>query len=220
MKTRTFVLFFLLLCASVTVHAQYTVGIKVGYHKAWQDYGDDFFIDGFDGKIKGFSTSLIAYRSLGKHFDIGAEPSYIRRGAACEPGFFIDNPYLTGDATLYANYVSLPVFLRNHYPLFRGRMNCSVKLGGSASWLVDGYRHLNLEWTGVIDQVQDINFEDEPNLKRWDSGLQAGAGIGLNIGPGLLQFEYEYYYSLMDMNRQITSKNRNAGLIMAYLIKI
>ena len=93
------------------------------------------------------------------------------------------------------------------------------KCGGGASFLVDGYRELNFEWLGG-PQIQDLDFAQEPDLNRWDWGLNAGLGIGYRIGPGHLQIEYEYYRSLTDMNKFLTSKNRNAGFALGYLIRI
>ena len=221
MKTQTFFCLFFAFFISINAHAQFSFGIKGSYHNAWQEYGDDFGGNGTDLKIKGFSTSLMAYYSMGKYVEIGIEPGYIRRGAACEPGFFLNNPYLTGDATLYANYLTTPFLIKAKKSLFKGCMEIFVKGGGSPSYLVDGYRQLDLEWGPDEDtQIQDINFDEEPNLRRWNWGLNGGAGIGIRLGLGALQLSYELYHSLMDMNEELTSKNRNAGWAMGYVIQI
>ena len=93
------------------------------------------------------------------------------------------------------------------------------KCGASPSYLVDGYRDLDLEW-GDGPRIQDLNFSDEPDLKRWDAGLNGGIGMGFKFGPGQVELGYDFYYSLMDMNRQITSKNRNAGVALGYMIRL
>ena len=220
MKTQSALFSLIFLFFSFTIHAQFSFGIKGSYHQAWQEYGDDFGGNGTDLNVKGFSTSLVAYYWMDKYFSVGTEPGYIRRGAACEPGFFINNPYLTGDATLYANYLTAPLLLRGNHSFFGGRMEAFVKCGGGASWLADGYRELNLEWNPDGPQVQDIDFSEEPGLRRWDWGLNGGAGLSIRLGRGNLQVEYEVYRSLTDMNRQLTSKNRNAGFAVGYLIHL
>ena len=221
MKTQIFSLFFFALFISIHANAQFSFGIKGSYHSAWQEYGNDFGGNGNDLKIKGFSTSLMAYYAVGKHIEVGTEPGYIRRGAACEPGFFLNNPYLTGDATLYANYLTVPLFIKTKIPLFKGCASIFVKGGGGPSYLVDGYRQVNLQWMpDGTTQIQDINFEEEPSLRRWDWGLNGSAGLGVNLGPGALQVSYEMYRSLMDMNKELTSKNRNAGFALGYVIRL
>ena len=222
MKSQTILLSCFVLFVSFTATAQFSFGLKGSYHKAWQFYGDDFegTGDGNGLKIKGFSTSLMAYYHFGNNLGIGTEPGYIRRGAACEPGFFLNNPYLNAEATIYANYLTAPVFISYQQPILQNRLAILVKCGGGPSYLLDGYREVVLEIDPANTQAQDIDFAQEPQLNRWDIGLNAGVGVGVPIGPGQLQVEYEYYRSLSDMNELITSKNRNAGLALGYLIRI
>ena len=220
MKTQTCLIsLFSCLFLVNNIQAQLTFGIQGSYQNAWQDYGDDF--DGNGQKIKGYSTSLLAYYTVGNNIELGTEPGYVRRGAACEPGFFIDNPYLSGDATLYANYLTAPVFVKTRKSIFKGSLDIFVKGGGGPSWLVDGYRQLDLEWGPADDtQIQDINFDEETNLRRLDVGLNAGAGFEVRLGPGAVQFSYEYYHSLRDMNEEMTSKNRSMGYALGYVIRL
>ncbi|MEO1262735.1 MAG: outer membrane beta-barrel protein [Bacteroidota bacterium] len=222
MKSQTILLSLVALFFSCSATAQFSFGLKGGYHTAWQYYGDDFEGNGNGNslKIKGFSTSLLAYYQFSQHFSAGMEPGYIRRGAACEPGFFINNPYLNAEATIYANYLTAPLFLRFQKSVFKNQLIIMAKCGGGPSYLLDGYRELMLEIDPSNTQVQDIDFDQEPQLNRWDFGLNAGVGLGIPIGPGQLQLEYEYFHSLQDMNEQLTSKNRNAGFALGFLIRI
>ena len=221
MKTQNVVLILITFCFCINASAQFSFGLKGSYHNAWQEYGDDFAGNGgSDLKIKGFSTSLMAYFALGKNVEIGVEPGYIRRGAACEPGFFINNPYLNGDATLFANYLTAPVYLKGKLPLLKNRIELLGKCGGGPSYLIDGYREVNLSWGPAVTQVIDIDFREETDLRRWDAGLNAGIGVGIHLGPGTLLMEYEYYHSLKDMNELLTSRNRNRGFALGYLVRI
>ncbi len=217
MKTRT--LFFTLLfsIAAFTSQAQFSFGIKGSLTNAWQEYGDDFGGNGANLKVNGVSSSVMIYYRLSNLISVGVEPGLAKRGATCEPGFFIENPYLTGDATLHANYIQIPLLARISKGLVNNLLEVSVKVGSSASWLASGYRELDLEWEPGPN-VQDINFEEETNLKRWETGINAGAGLGVRIGPGKVLMEYEYYHGMIDMNRQITSKNRTTNYSVGYWV--
>ena len=85
-------------------NAQISIGIKGGYSRAWQNYGDVVVPDDAITHIHGFHANLQGYYAFNKYFQIGIEPGFARRGAACIPGWnggINPNPIFPGDSKFF-----------------------------------------------------------------------------------------------------------------------
>ncbi len=200
--------------------SQTSIGISGTYGKSWQHYGDDFQVSGRDLKIDGYTIALSMYYHLMPHLAVGVEPGLTRRGSACLPGFIWDNPTQFLDATLYANYLQLPLMIRGEFDLGQSNFFLFGKLGGGPAYMVKGSRKVTFIDQGVEEETQDIDFAEEENLNRLDVGAYGGAGIGFRLGKGAIQIASNYYYGFLDVDDQLTSENRSLQFGLGYQVKL
>lgn len=198
---------------------QTTLGVKTHYGTAWQEYGE-LPINGFDQRIDGYGVSAELSLSLSNKIRLNISPGYVRRGAACEPGFISLNPFIGAqDATLYSNYIELPVVLQLEWPVAE-KFSIVTKLGGGAAYMLSGYREvLFFDLTQPMER-QDLDFDNESTLNRFDFGLHGGLGVNYNFGPAKLQLLGNYYHGLLDVTDTNTSQNRALGIELGYLAVI
>ncbi|MEL7221756.1 MAG: outer membrane beta-barrel protein [Bacteroidota bacterium] len=222
MMTRLF-FFFLLSVMCLPLSAQLTAGLKVQSGKAWLDY--TFAegvppIDGYNQRIthQGVSAELF-YQLQNPRLQVGIAPGYVQRGAACEPGFIGDNVFLVADATIYANYVQVPVLLR-YSPIVKKRFSLFTQIGGGLGYLLSGYRDVSFWQPDRPNEEQALIFENEPTLNRLELGLQGGLGISYQLGPGQLQLSGDFYYGLTDMNQNFGSQHRVWSVGLGYAIRL
>ncbi len=207
-----------------TLHGQTTLTIKGQNGKSWQNYGDDFPINGYDQNISHYGFSAEIFRLLTNRVSIGVAPGFMRRGAACEPGFFptgdLVAPFPAFDATVFLDYVQLPVLVRVEFPI-AGRLSIFGQGGAGLSYLAGGYREIT--FFGTIPSMEerrlDFDGQDE-NLNRFDFGWSSTLGFGFRIGKGMVRVSGEHYYGFLDMNQNNTSLNRNWGIGLGYQISL
>ena len=214
MKLKTF-FFSLFLCSTIAAEAQLSIGAKVTRNQAWQYYANDFPELNNNLKVKGFGVAATFQFHLNDHLRIGAEPGYIQRGAACEPGFVGDNIFLVEDATQYARYIQLPLHIEGGIPIMKNAARVFGKCGFGAGYFVSGYRNISF-WDGSPREDQAIIFDNEPNLRRLDYGLNGGAGLALNFLIGEIVLEGNYYHGLRDVDQRFSSKYRDWSLSLGY----
>ena len=213
-------------------NAQLSFGIKVSVTKAWHSS------DPSDApNMQGLSTTLSLYKKLNKFIEVGLEPGIVQRGTTQTFGPDIYTCYLCcfGDCVipgysisksvtgLKASYIQAPLLLQVKLPLANGKLAVFGKTGGGPSWLASGYYD-----TDVFD---DITFETRPenkaldfskndSPKRWDIGLNSGAGIGYHLGCGMLTIEMEYYHGLRDVVDYTSFKNRSVSYSLGYAVNL
>ncbi len=220
MKKHSLLLTALGLLLSTGLIAQTSIGISGSYGKSWQHYGDDFQVSGRDLKIDGYTVAISMYYHLTPHLAIGVEPGLARRGSACLPGFVWDNPFQIGDATLYASYVQLPAMLRGELNLGQSNFFVFGKLGGGPAYMVKGRRKVTFVDPSQSEELQDIKFDEEENLNRLDLGAYGSVGIGYQLGKSSIQLSSNYYYGLLDVDDQLTSRNRSLQFGLGYHVKL
>lgn len=218
MRYFTFLLL-LILAVSVTT-AQTTLTIKAQAGKSWQNYGDDFPINGYDQNITHYGFSAELFRDINPHFALGIGPGYMRRGAACEPGFFngdfIADPFLAVDATIFLDYVQIPFLVRGTLPLF-GKLEVFGQGGAGFSYLVGGFRDITTFFVPPSTERRKLDFEGaDQNLNRFDFGWSSTLGFAYPIGKGKLRVSGDHYNSFLDMNQRNTSLNRNWAVGLSY----
>ncbi len=220
MKKMKQALILLLIISTIQVQAQWSVGIKAGYVKAWEDYGDVELPADAEIDVRGFKVAGMAYLEVGKHFQVGVEPGYVERGAACVPGWG-DNFGFVGDTKLFLKYVEMHLMLAGSYKVFRDKVEVFGKLGYGAAFLASAIQEeevISFDEKPVITKI-DLN-DDGSRLNRWDHGAYGGLGIAYYLGKGKVFVESQFYNGLKDADRFNASENRSLDLSLGYLITL
>src|SRR5687768_10276819 len=136
MKKSTFAFTIAMLSIVISLQAQVTVGLKTGYVNAWQYYGDVEIPDNANTHVHAYQVSLTSEFQMISFLRLHLEPTFIRRGAACEPGFLIFN----SDTRLLMNYVELPILISAHLPSCDKKWLMYFKTGYAASRAVSANR--------------------------------------------------------------------------------
>lgn len=223
MRNFTLLLFSLFLMPLFLLAQTTTLTVKVQGGKSWQNYGDDFRINGYDQKIDHYGMSAELFRSVTPHIFIGVAPGYMRRGAACEPGFIVGDladPFFFIDATIYLDYIQLPFLLKLTYPII-GRLEAFGQTGAGFSYLAGGFRDITTGFNTTTTERRTLDFSGaDSNLNRFDFGWNSALGFAYRIGAGKLKASGEYYHSFIDINQNNTSQNRNWGIALGYQIPL
>lgn len=216
MKSLTTLILLLLCLSPALVNAQVSVGIKGGYTTAWEYYNTDL-PEGAEISVDGFNVSTMLYTPLGKHLQVGIEPGYAQRGAACIPGW---QPIFAADTRLYLHYIEAPIMISGKIPFWKGRMEIYGKAGYGVARLVRAYQQNTLtDWENP-EEKEKINLRGFSGINKWDHGAYTAAGIGLNAGPGKLIYETNFYLGLRDADRSNTSKNRSLNFNLGYMLSL
>lgn len=197
---------------SIQVFSQQSFGIKGGYTEAWEDYGDVFLPPNADTHISGFHISALGYTSVNNWFSIGIEPGYVKRGAACVPGF--TTPVF--DTQFNLNYIELPVMAKGSIPLFKNKMEIFGKLGYGVSYLAAAYEVQEDLFGDLPDVKMKMSLDETGILHRWDHGIYSAAGFGYNFSASQLFTSFDFYYGMMDAEKNNTSKNRSFNISVGY----
>ena len=210
MKTLKYLLPIIFLLSLQSLQAQISIGLKAGANRAWQDYGPDVPLpDGAETHIYGLNTSLTAYYDLGKYLSVGIEPGYVRRGAACEPGFI--GPFI-GDTKLLMDYIQAPLMIAGKLPLLHERLEVFAKIGYGPSVIMAAAREEMILNGDDPATIRREDLSDFSSLNRWDHGAYGGLGFGVNLGPNQIFLESNVYAGFRDANTFNVSKNRSINI--------
>ena len=216
MKNLPYLITLLLFCMILNqLSAQFSIGLKGGHARAWEDYGDTWLPEGARVHVNGINVSTLAYYRLGRHLQIGIEPGFVQRGAACIPGFLTFN----SDTKLLLNYLELPIMVAANVSFFNHRLELFGKVGVSTSYITTAHREV-VDLLGEDPMLRTKLDLRDGNMKRWDRGLHGNLGLGYQLGSNQLFFEVAHYYGLRDVDNFFTSKNRNLNLNLGYLIRL
>jgi len=110
--------------------------------------------------------------------------------------------------------------LRARHQLFSPRLEVFANVGYSVSYLLNAERE-------IIDlTTQNIIFNEKldletANMRRIDHGMRAGGGLRYNFNRFALLGKYERYYAFTDVDKSITSRNREMSLTLGlvYLVR-
>ncbi|MEL6865683.1 MAG: outer membrane beta-barrel protein [Bacteroidota bacterium] len=209
-------LFVALLAWSPIAYAQLTFGVEGGYTRAWEDYGDIDLPNNAEIHIHSFNVSALAYYRIHRYISIGVEPGFIRRGAACEPGW---QPIFDGDTKLLLNYVEMPLMCSANIPLFKSPFELMARTGYGASYLASAERQTMNFSDGSITPI-DVPLGAGSDFRRWDHGWYNSLGLAYSFGPHLIYLNSDFYFGLTDADRFNQSRNRNLNLNLGYLIRL
>jgi len=201
---------------SIQLNAQSSIGLKAGYVKAWEEYGDVGLPDDAPIHIRGLQISALAYTHLHRNLEIGIEPGFVQRGAACEPGFVI----FRQDTKLMLNYAELPLILKGKIKLLNSKIEVFGKLGYGVSMILKATREVR-DLSGVFPPVKtDLDIKNNENMERWDHGVYSSLGVAYNLGKHQIFFESSFYHGLRDVDKWNTSMNRSLQFNVGYMISL
>ena len=216
MKTITSVFFFCLF--AVAVQAQVSVGVKGGFTRAWQDYGDVQLPEDAETDIAGYNVSLLANYRISKFLSVGVAPGLVQRGAACVPGW---QPIFEGDTKFFLQYAELPVMINADIPLISEKLTLTGSLGYGASAMVSAYREAEIFILPVEPPTRTpMEIGGDSFLNRWDHGAYANLALGYQINRHRIFLESGYYMGMVDADRFNTSKNRSLNFNVGYMISL
>lgn len=197
------------------LHAQLTLGLKGGYTKAWEHYGDVILPDNAEIDVDGFNVSALGYVDIGKQFKLGAAPGFVRRGAACLPGFGI----FSADSKFFLSYVELPIFVSRSIPIYKDKVSLLPKIGYGTSFMTKAVME-SPDLQGIIER-QKLELNNSARFNRWETGFYGGCGLAFSVKEHQqILVETEYYYSMRDAEKWNTSKNRSLSFSAGYLINL
>ena len=193
---KSFVLAIGLFLLAIPSYAQISFGIKGGVNVAefsFQDQGTSIR----QSSINGFTLGAVLEVALGKNFFLQPEAIFVQRGSEL-------NTSLT-NLTTNVNYLDIPVLLKIKI-LNTNLLNINL-LGGPSFGLA-----LNGEETDQGGQTIDINFGGDNGLKRFDLGINAGGGVGINLGSVGVFGDIRYLFGVSDISEDANREIRNKGL--------
>ncbi len=209
MKKLSILLF--VLAFSIHTHAQFTLGIKGGYSHAWPEYGDMDLPEGAETDISGFNVGILLEHKIKSSFVISMSPGYVKRGAACLPGWQTD---FVEDSKVYLNNFEIPLSVGKVFAVDRLKLDVVPSLGYGFSYLFSAYAHEDQTWsdqqTFTIVRPIDIGNDPSDRFNAFDHGMYISLRVHRSILPNHSIFmESSYYHGMKDFDKQNTSKTRN-----------
>lgn len=111
-----------------------------------------------------------------------------------------NNPITGGKSTLRLNTLDLPVLARVHFNQFY------INAGPYVAYTLVGKLKTEVSQATSENKVS-VPF-GENGLKRWDYGLQAGAGYNFNLKKSILSLDVRYGYGLANITGDVERYNR------------
>lgn len=208
------------LLAFIQLNAQHSIGIKGGYTDAWPAYGDLLLPDNAETHVSGFNISVQYLKNLGNNFSLDIAPGFIRRGAACLPGW---EPVFNGDSKNKLHYLELPIALRKTVPVFNDKTNLFISGGYGLSRLMKATIQFPADASGENFEENNIEIGNNPDAryKRYDHGAYFNLGFSYNIlEHHTLFIESAYYHGMTDYDKFNVGKNRNLNFNLGYSFRL
>lgn len=196
--------------------AQVSIGVKVFYNQAWQQYDESLLILRENVYIHTPGASATVEYAIDQHFSLVAEPGFVQRGAACFPGFAL--PIGGTEVTFVGNYVEMPVMVQGQLHAWQNKLQFFLQAGAGYSYLINAHREFDFQDPEAPVQRERVNFDQEPNVNRVDFGFYGGGGVGVKAGPGYLTAECRYYHGMPDVDDFQVSKNRALSFGVGYRV--
>ena len=133
---------------------------------------------------------------LGGNIYLQPEAVFIQKGTKLK--------VVNDDNKINVNYLDVPILLKIKL-LNSNLLNINL-LGGPSFGLA-----LNGEETAGGETV-DINFGGENGLKRFDLGINAGGGVGVNFGSVGVFGDVRYLFGVSDISDAADREIKNKGL--------
>lgn len=156
--------------------------------------------------VNGFTLGAVLEIALGGNIYLQPEAVFIQKGSSLK--------IFNQDNKVNVNYLDIPVLLKIKL-LNSNLINVNILAGPSFGLALNGE-------TTSGGQTVDVNFGGEDGLKRFDLGLNAGGGVGVNLGSVGVFGDVRYLFGVSniseDSNREI--KNKGLNLSVGLMFKI
>ena len=200
-----FLVSIIFLLFTIPTYAQLSFGLKGGVNVAefsLKDQGATIP----QSSINGFTFGAVLEVGITDNIFIQPEAVFIQKGSEL-------NTSITNLET-NVNYLDIPVLLK--IKLINTKLLDINLMGGPSFGLA-----LNGEETTAGGQTVDINFGGENGLKRFDLGINAGAGVGVNLGSIGVFGDVRYLFGVSNISENANREIKNKGLNLSVgLMKI
>jgi hypothetical protein len=156
--------------------------------------------DVYDQRFRaGFSYGIFMTYKFGRTFALQPELLFVMKGSK----------YVNGQGpdayreTMSLEYVELPILAKFYFPLFRG-FRTHVFAGPAPS--------LNIRARVDARFAGESQEEALDNIKGFDLGLVAGAGIEVPVGKGRITFDVRYTAGLMTLSKEPEAQIRSGSV--------
>lgn len=190
------ILAIVLLLLTVPVFAQISFGLKGGVNVAEFSLKEQGATVP-QSTVNGFTLGAVVEIGITDNIFIQPEAIFLQKGSEL-------NTSITG-LTTNVNYLDIPVLLKIKL-INTDLLNINL-LGGPSLGLA-----LNGEETTAGGQTVDINFGGENGLKRFDLGINAGGGVGINLGSIGIFGDVRYLFGVSDISEDANREIKNKGL--------
>lgn len=157
--------------------------------------------------FKGLQVGVSYQAGISPVFSVVPELYFAMKGGTLKA----DNPLTLNQSTLRLNSIEMPVLARLHFrdlylnagPYVDYTLSGRIKIVGSEA---------------VPETSTKISFGNAvEDFKRWDFGVQAGAGYNFNMKRSVLTLDVRYGYGLVNISKNITRYNRllNISLVVS-----
>jgi hypothetical protein len=154
--------------------------------------GNDKVLTDYGHSVKGLRAGLSFQAGITPSFSLVSDLYYLRKGGKLDAG----NPLTTNASTIRLHTVELPVLARIHLGRFY------VNAGPSVGYIIDGKQIIN-------DQRVKLFFNNSTTgYKRFEAGVQAGAGFFLPFKQKSLGLDLRYAHGLTRIAQNTNMYNR------------
>lgn len=154
--------------------------------------GNDKVLTDYGHSVKGLRAGLSFQAGITPSFSLVSDLYYLRKGGKLDTG----NPLTTDASTIRLHTVELPVLARIHFGKFY------VNAGPSVGYIIDGKQKIN-------DLSVKLLFNNSTTgYKRFEAGVQAGAGFFLPFKQKSLGLDLRYAHGLTRIAQNTNMYNR------------
>ena len=195
--------------------SQLSFGLKGGYVKAWERYGDIGLPEDARIHVNGLQVSGVVDLPVSELVSFSLEPGYVRRGAACYPGWVSQ----FRDTKFRFNYIELPVMLGIHHTFPGSHFGIIGKAGYGASYMISATQETI--FTDIVDSSSEkVEFNEEDWINRWDHGMYGGIGVSYSIAGNRLIAEAMHYHGRTDVDKNNVTGNRSLQFTVGYMVSL
>jgi hypothetical protein len=197
--------------------AQVTITPKVGATFGNYAYGEEQDEEETTKYNSGLTLGAGFNFALGEVFSIQPELLYVQKGFKMSE----DDSYIK----THFNFIEIPVLARASFG--SETVKAYVNAGPSLGYGLNGKSSFKFSGMGVtVSGTEKIRFAEEPDnggeedvtyldpkeVNRVDLGLQFGAGVGFQAGPGSLVLDLRYGLGMSNFYKTQTVKNNNVTI--------
>ena len=152
-------------------------------------------LQGYKKDLRGFQAGLSWQKGLTKNFSIVTEAYYVKKGGTLKAG----NPLNGVKSTLKLYSVEVPVLARLHVNRFY------FNAGPYVNYIAGG------KSMSDIEESHPISF-GSGGFRRWEAGLQGGAGYQFKIKRSKLAVDVRYTHGLTSISKVDNLYNRTINV--------